>query len=408
MKLKFYFKRSFYTAIIFSFLCLANAEAQSLPRPEKAMLKLIDQNMKAAARQYKYLRSILPTGEIPRSIANGKLQTTTSGNWVSGFFPGSLFYLFSQTRDNSLCDEAEKILITLEKEQNNKSTHDLGFMMYCSFGNALKIKDNDHYKTVLINSAKSLLSRFNPTVGCIKSWDWTNKDDYPVCIDNMMNLELLCWATYITHDSSFYKAAVSHTDQTLKNHFRPDYSSYHIVVYDRLTGAIKKKRTGQGFSDESAWARGQAWALYGLTTMYRETKDGRYLDQARHIADFILNNPNLPADKIPYWDYNAPDMPNALRDASSAAIMASALIELSRYEQDKGKADRDLEAAAEMIKSLSKPRYMAKVGTNEGFLLKHSVGSMVNHEEIDEPVTYADYYFIEAMTRYVQLNKEGK
>jgi uncharacterized protein YyaL (SSP411 family) len=220
----------------------------------------------------------------------------------------------------------------------------------------------------------------------------------------MMNLELLFEETKATGDSSFYKIAVTHANTTMKNHFRPDYSSYHVLNYDASTGAVKEKKTAQGYANESAWARGQAWGLYGYTVCYRETKDVRYLQQAQHIAAFILKNPNLPADKIPYWDFNVPDIPNALRDASAAAIMASALIELSRYA--KGKETREyLQVAETIIKNLSAPAYKAAAGTNGGFILQHGVGHKPANSEVDVPLTYGDYYFIEACKRFKELSK---
>jgi hypothetical protein len=287
----------------------------------------------------------------------------------------------------------------LAKEQFNTHTHDLGFMMYCSFGNANKIEPKPEYKQILINSAKSLSTRFNPTVGCIKSWD-SKPGDYLVIIDNMMNLELLFWATRETGDSSYYKIAVTHANTTMKNHFRPDFSSYHVINYDAQTGAVKEKKTAQGFANESAWARGQSWGLYGYTVMYRETHDKKYLDQAQNIAHFILTNPNLPADKIPYWDYNASNIPNALKDASAASVMASALLELCRYSDTK-KGQQYFDVAQTILKTLSAPPYMAAAGTNGGFILQHSVGHFPAGTEIDVPLTYADYYFIEAMQRYL-------
>jgi hypothetical protein len=277
-------------------------------------------------------------------------------------------------------------------------------MMYCSFGNANRIKPSAEYKEILLNSAKSLSTRFNPTVGCIKSWDSKNPSDFLVIIDNMMNLELLFEETKATGDSSYYKIAVTHANTTMNNHFRPDYSSYHVLNYDMNTGAVKEKKTAQGFANESAWARGQAWGLYGYTVCYRETRDVRYLQQAQHIAEFILKNPNLPADKIPYWDFNAPDIPNALRDASAAAVMASALIELSQYTKNKdAKEYRDV--AATIIKNLSAPEYKAAIGTNGGFILQHGVGHKPANSEVDVPLTYGDYYFIEACKRYKELVK---
>jgi uncharacterized protein YyaL (SSP411 family) len=220
----------------------------------------------------------------------------------------------------------------------------------------------------------------------------------------MMNLELLFWATRVTGDSSYAKIAITHANTTMKNHFRPDYSSYHVVIYNPKTGAVQQRKTAQGYADESAWARGQAWGLYGYTLMYRETKNKKYLDHANHIANFILHNPNLPADKIPYWDFNAPNIPNALRDASAGAVTASALLELCRY-TDKNNGQLYFKTAQTIITNLSGSCYKAAPGTNGGFILQHSVGHMPQKTEIDVPLTYADYYFVEAMTRYKNLSK---
>ena len=369
------------------------------------LFQVIEKNFKDGAEQYKLMMKELPADSFPRTYnpITGKLVTSNSGWWCSGFYPGTLLYLYEQTKDAALYAEAVRIMKQLEKEKNNTSTHDLGFMMFCSFGNANRLVPTPAYKDILLSSAKSLATRFNPTVGAIKSWDG-KANEYLVIIDNMMNLELLFWATKISGDSSFYKIAVTHANTTIKNHFRPDYSSYHVVNYNTQTGEVQQRRTAQGYADESAWARGQAWGLYGFTVMYRETKDRKYLDQANHIAQFILNHPNLPADKIPYWDFNAPGIPNALRDASAGAIMASALLELSNY-ADENSAARYFDVAQIILQSLSSPQYKAAVGTNGGFILKHSVGHLPQQSEVDVPLTYADYYFVEAMRRYKEYKK---
>jgi unsaturated chondroitin disaccharide hydrolase len=393
-------------ALLITIAWAGGAGAQSRHfKTDKKLEAQIGQTFKRAAAQYKLLADSLPPNRFPKSYdsTTHKLETSNSGWWCSGFYPGTLFYLYQQTHQPQLFAEANRMLKVLEPEQYNKGTHDLGFMMYCSFGNAQKVEPYAANKEVLINSAKSLSTRFDPKVGCIKSWD-SKKPEYLVIIDNMMNLELLFWATHVTGDSSFYKIAVTHANTTMKNHFRPDYSSYHVVVYNPQTGEVQQKRTAQGYADESAWARGQAWGLYGYTVMYRETHDRKYLQQAQHIASFILNNPNLPADKIPYWDFNAPNIPNALRDASAAAVMASALLELCQY-ADAPNATTYFNTAQTIIKNLNKPPYLAKAGTNGGFILKHSVGHMPNKTEIDVPLTYADYYFVEAMGRYLRLGK---
>ena len=383
---------------------MAQKPARLQPKP--ALIRLIDGNMRQASNQYKVLMSKVPADRLPKTYyaMQDRLETSDSKWWTSGFFPGTLFYLYEFSHDTSLLHEATKRLRLLENEQFNKGTHDLGFMMYCSFGNARHALNTKDYDDILLNSARSLSTRFNPTVGCIKSWD-NNKWQYPVIIDNMMNLELLLWATHVSGDSSFYRIAVTHANTTMKNHYRPDYSSFHVVNYDTATGAVLGRVTAQGFSDSSAWARGQAWGLYGYTMMYRGTHDPRYLAQAENIAHFILTNPNLPADKVPVWDYNAPEGQRALRDASAGAIMASALIELSRYASPE-KGREYLDVAEQIIVTLSSSNYHAIVGSNGGFILKHSVGHLPAKSEVDVPLTYADYYFVEAMLRYKQLGEK--
>ena len=367
--------------------------------------KWIGQNLQGATKQYKELMQKIPADVMPESFQNGNLITCNSSSWVAGFYPGTLLYLYEATGDKTIYDEALKKIVLMDEQQYNKQTHDLGFMMYCSYGNLYRLSPLGKHKEILLNSARSLSTRFNPKVGCIRSWGRSDDTtEFRVIIDNMMNLELLMWATKVTGDSSFYNIAVTHANTTLQNHFRPDYSSYHVVVYNPRTGAVIKKETAQGAFDESAWARGQSWGLYGYTMMYRYTKDKKYLNQAQRIASFILNNPNLPSDKIPYWDYNAPGIPNAQRDASAGAIMASALIELSGYSND-NLSKKYLGTASTILRTLSSSEYKAAIGTNGGCLLMHSVANMNKNAEVDAPLPYADYYYTEAMYRYKKLLK---
>lgn len=367
---------------------------------EDVLAKKIDDTLLVASKQYEHLMQILPEGRYPKTYhaKEDKLETSRSGWWCSGFYPGSLIYLNENAENPVFQKEIERVLADLKQEQFNTTTHDLGFMMYCSFGNAERLNPSKENKDILMNSAKSLASRFNDTVGCIKSWDSSN-DDYLVIIDNMMNLELLFWASKHSNDRKYYDIAVTHADSTMKHHFRKDGSSYHVLNYNKNDGSVKQKRTAQGYSDESAWARGQAWGLYGYTVMYRETKDQKYLDQANKIAGFVLNHPNMPKDMVPYWDFNAPNIPDALRDSSAGAIMASALLELKHY-VDSDLANTYNTAAKTMISTLTSEEYIAKNGTNGGFLLKHGVGHIPEKSEIDVPLTYGDYYLIEAMLRY--------
>lgn len=379
-----------------------NAQGSNF-KTNATLQKTINQNFIVGASQYKLMKQELPPDRFPKTFEKGKLQTSGSEWWCSGFYPGSLLYLYEETRDTALYNEAIRILGVLEKEKLNTRTHDLGFMMYCSFGNANRIAPKPEYKDILLTSAKSLSTRFNSTVGCIKSWDG-KPSEFLVIIDNMMNLELLFWATRVSGDSSFYKIAVTHANTTMQHHFRPDYSSYHVINYNSETGAVQQKRTAQGNADSSAWARGQAWGLYGYTVMYRETKNKKYLEQANNIAHFLLNHPALPADKIPYWDFDAPGIPSALRDASAASIIAAALLELCTY-TDAAKSKTYFTAAETILRTLSNKQYTAAIGTNGGFILQHGVGHMPNKTEVDVPLTYGDYYFIEAMMRYKRMKR---
>lgn len=364
---------------------------------------------------------------FPRTLDSaGNVKGTDVWDWTGGFFAGSLWNIYEYSKDPKWEAAAIKWTEALEEGKFLTQHHDIGFVMYCSYGNAIKnLKDTakiNAYNKILIQSGESALTRFNPKVGLIKSWNskmsWDKKTlwNYPVIIDNMMNLEMLFYVSKLTGDDKYKKVAISHADQTMKYHFRPDYSTYHVVDYDTTSGKVLHQQTNQGFADNSTWSRGQAWAVYGYTVMYRETKDPKYLATAEHAADFFLNHANLPEDKIPYWDFNVnqegykPDWAYDSkrfdvihRDASAAAVIASALLELSGYAQEKGKTY--LDAAEQILKSLSSDEYLAKKGTNGGFLLLHSVGSMPHNSEIDVPLTYADYYFLEALNRYRELKK---
>ena len=332
----------------------------------------------------------------PRTIENGNLKLVPAKDWTSGLFAGELWMLYAYTHKPEWKAKAEDFTAREEKEKLNGGTHDMGFKIYCSYGTGYQLTKDAAYKDVIIQSAKTLSTRFNPKVGCIRSWDHHKEQwGYPVIIDNMMNLELLFAATRLTGDSSFYKIAVSHANTTMKNHFRPDYSSYHVVDYDTATGKVVKRNTHQGYADESAWARGQGWALYGYTMCYRETKNVAYLRQAENVAKFILHHPNLPADKIPYWDFNAPGIPNEPRDASAAGVIASGLLELAKYSKNKKEY---ITVANTILQNLTK-NYRSPIGANKGFILLHSTGSKPANSEVDVPLNYGDYYYLEALLR---------
>lgn len=373
-----------------------------------------EQQLKFMLKDAKYRKDLA----FPRTInAEGKMVTTDMYDWTPGFFPGSLWYAYEYTKDKQLKEQAVTWTEKLEPLKDFTRHHDLGFMVYCSYGNAYRITGNTAYRDILVQAARSLSTRFNKATGSIKSWNgfksWHGNKIYnfPVIIDNMMNLELLFFASKTTGDTSFRHIAVSHAEHAMQNQVRPDYSSYHVVCYDTLTGKVLARETAQGYADNSTWSRGQAWGIYGFTMVYRETKDPRFLRTAEGMADWFLDHKNLPEDKIPYWDFNVQEpgftpgvnsnanrVTTRYRDASAAAITASALFELAGY--TKGKEDKYRKAAIKILHSLASPAYRAPEGKNGNFMLMHSVGSIPHNSEIDVPLVYADYYFVEALQRY--------
>ena len=329
----------------------------------------------------------------------GKMKLCVVKDWTSGFFPGSLWYAYELTGNDSLKTEAIEYTNLLNPVRYYRGTHDLGFMINCSYGNALRLTNNDTIAAVMRETADNLCSRFNEGIGCIRSWDFGTWN-FPVIIDNMMNLDLLFTVSKLTNDDKYKNVAITHANTTMKNHFRPDYTSWHVVSYNN-DGTIERKQTWQGKNDDSAWSRGQGWGVYGYTACFRETKDSTYLEFARNIADMIMSRVKTD-DAIPYWDYMAPVTPETPRDASAAAVTASALLELSTFVAD---GQKYFDYAEKILKSLSSDAYLAKPGTNGGFILMHSTGSLPNGSEIDVPLNYADYYYLEALKRYMDLKQ---
>ncbi len=379
--------------IAFLFILVATALSSCDPKTEVPTSDLD----KAASKMLTYIESLpLDSLKIPRSLEDD--QSMIAGNsrqWTSGFFPGTLWQLYDHSKDAKLKEAAENWSAFIEKEKYDDHTYDLGFKLNSSFGKAYVITDKDEYKDVVVSASETLIQRFNPDIGSIRSWDW-NADiwQFPVIIDNMMNLEMLFDATRFTGDSSFHKIAEQHALTTNANHYRPDNSCFHVVDYDTITNVSRLKTTHQGYSDESAWSRGQAWGLYGFTVAYGRTQNPIFLDRAQKSAQYIFNHPNMPEDKVPYWDYNAPGIPNEPRDASAAAVIASGLLELMKY--DDVNKDQYLGWVDEILASLGSETYQSDISP---FLLLHSTGSVPGKFEVDKPLVYADYYYIEALLR---------
>lgn len=407
---------------------------------------IIQENVDYAKSQLTYLIEAAEEGDtlrIPSTFKNGAIEFVPTDDWVSGFFAGTLWYMYELTGDEYYAQLAQKHTEILHDIQFLEWHHDVGFMVYDSYGNGRRLKNIEAYDTVLVNTAKSLSTRFRPAAGILQSWNTDNPAhwqsyrgwDCPVIIDNMMNLELLFKVSEMTGDDTYKNIAISHADKTLANHYRDDFSTYHVVDYDDETGEVRNQHTAQGIANGSRWARGQAWSIYGFTVAYRFTQDEKYLQRAKDVANYLLVvEDNMPEDLVPLWDFDIVEYANNLpqdeflypnlkdkdlpkqyteiRDVSSAAIIASALYELYWHTKDefyKEKADK-------MIESLSSDEYRAELGTNGGFILKHSVGSLPhsllnieagrpNDHNIDVPLNYADYYFLEALIRKGRVEK---
>ncbi len=329
----------------------------------------------------------------------GKRRLCPMSDWTSGFFPGSLWYAYELTGDDSIKAQAIRFTNKLNVVRYMKNTHDVGFMAYCSYGNAMRLAPNDTIKQLLVETADNLCDRFDQNIGCIRSWDFGTWN-FPVIIDNMMNLDLLYNVSKMTGNKKYADIATRHARTTMANHFRPDYTCWHVVSY-KPDGTVERKQTHQGKSDDSSWSRGQGWAVYGYTLCYKETGDTTFLKQAVNVADMIMRR-TTTKDAVPYWDFDAPVMDDTPRDASAAAVIASAFIDLSLLAED-GK--KYFDHAEKILKSLSGKDYLANKGNNAGFILKHSTGSLPHGSEIDTPLNYADYYYLEAILKYLKAKK---
>ena len=392
-------------------VCGACSQATKETDVVKDSFDFAGQQLKYAFTQIDSAKASMPEEQLkrkpvsPRTIEdNGALRLVASRDWTSGFFPGELWYMYEYTQDDFWKKQAQAFTANIEDQKTNGGTHDMGFKMYCSFGNGYRLTNDANYKNILLESAATLITRYKPTIGCIRSWDHSrDKWQCPVIIDNMMNLELLFWAARNGGERRLYDMACEHADTTMKYQFRKDYSCYHVAVYDTITGHFIKGVTHQGLSDNSMWARGQAWAIYGYTMVYRETGEVRFLNFARKVADAYLSR--LPEDLIPYWDFDAPDLSSGEpKDASAAAITASALLELSTYVTERDSSHYYYDQAEKMLEMLSSSAY--KAGDTKYAFLLHSVGHMPRGGEVDASIIYADYYYLEALIRFKRLQEK--
>lgn len=387
---------------ILSLFLLSCSQQKPLSEAQKIQF-YEDQLQSSVTKAIAYLDEVsIDSTAIPRSLQeDGSLHGTESRAWTSGFYPGQLWQLYEYSQEEELKQAVDKWTSFIEKEKFDTHTHDLGFKVYCSFGQGYRLTQNEAYKQVILQASETLIQRYDEKIGSIRSWDF-NSDiwQFPVIIDNMMNLEMLFAATRFSGDSTYYKIAYQHALTTLENHIREDYSSYHVIDYDTLSGEVRLRQTHQGYSDASSWSRGQAWSLYGFSMTYRETGDKRFLEQAKGVAEFFYTHERMPEDMIPYWDFDAPHIPNEPRDASAAAIAACGLLMLCDWVPEE--KERYMSWADKSLGMLCSPAYEA---TEAPFLLQHSVGSVPGSFEVDVPIVYADYYFIEALMKRATMAK---
>lgn len=388
---------------------------------KESMKEVSDRVFDVALSQYALLDAGLGEGQYAKTYENGELKTSGLKWWCSGFPAGTMWYIYEYTQDPDMLSLALKHTDRMADILDYPTHHDIGFQVNNSYGHAYRLTGDDAYLPLIYAAAQRLSARMNPVCGVTRSWD-AEGGVYPVIIDNMMNLELLENASKLFEDPGLDIVARTHANTTMKNHFRDDYTCYHLLDYNPETGEVMVKRTVQGYADETCWSRGEAWALYGYTMMFRETGLEPYLEQAEHVAEYILSV--LPEDGIPYWDFNAPGTPCALpadakgcpevydwkegepvkRDASAAAIMASAFVDLSRLTADPAASKTYIATAEKMLRTLASPEYLCQKGDNGGFLVKHCVGNLHGGKngptEVDVPLTYADYYFVEALVKF--------
>jgi unsaturated chondroitin disaccharide hydrolase len=388
-------KLFFYTLCsLILFFLLISCDSQSQDSKEKGDMKTLSKSVLdlAVAKYTRSAEAKNPADGYPRNIPEGtQWSTTGAGGWTSGFYPGILWYLYQYNSSDALKTEAQRWTIGLES-QKTAGTHDVGFMINNSFGHGYRIGKIDVYKQTVLDAAAHLASRFNPAVGATKSWEWSDKWKYPVIVDNMMNLEMLFWAANNGGSAELKNIAVTHAETTLREHVRPDGGTFHVVDFDPQTGKAVQKCTHQGFADSSTWARGQAWGIYGFTMTYRETKQKKFLDTAEKLAGYFIER--LPKDYVPYWDFQAPNIPNEPRDASAGAIAACGMLELAQHTGNQTYRT----TAEKILKSLASDSYMVQ-NVDYPALLQHSTGSFPGNSEIDMPIIYAEYYFVEAMLK---------
>ncbi|MCK4733831.1 MAG: glycoside hydrolase family 88 protein [Methanophagales archaeon] len=325
--------------------------------------------------------------DFPHITENGKWTTTEDGYWTGGFWVGMLLLVYKITGDERYKAEAYNWAKRLENRKNDK-TFDLSFLFYPSFVLGYDITGDRYFRKVALEAAETLSTLFHEKASFVY-----NKIDEKIgrtIIDAMPDLQLLWWAYEETGGERFYEVARTHSMRTVDEFIRDDYSTVHVIDFDLETGELQRKITVQGYSDDSCWSRGQAWAIYGFTLAYKHTRDELFLRTAEKLAEYFIKN--LPEDYVPYWDFNDPK--KELRDSSAAAIASSGLLDLSALSGKKGFRD----VAINILSSLC-DNYLCE--EEKDGILKHGCFHKPEEKGADESLIWGDYYFIEAIMKMI-------
>ncbi|HEY65422.1 MAG TPA: glucuronyl hydrolase [Caldilineae bacterium] len=337
---------------------------------------------------------------FPQATEHGRWRYTEDGGWTGGFWPGRLWLAYLVTEEGRYATAAREWCVRLAPREFDTTTHDLGFLFYPSYVTGYRLTDERALRYGALAAAETLTRRFNPKGNFIQAWgplDDPRRRGRTI-VDTMMNLDLLFWATTQTGENRFSDIAVRHARTCQTHHVRPDGSTAHVYDFNPDTGEPIGQNTHQGYSPTSCWSRGQAWAIYGFTTCYRRTGDEAFLATARKLADWFIAH--LPEDHVPYWDFNAPDIPNEVRDSSAAAIAACGLLDLAIAAGE----PRYREAGLEILTSLA-THYTSRDHPEEEGILLHATGAKPLGREIDVSLTYGDYYFVEGLLRILEPEK---
>lgn len=388
-------------AVCMSLACVAPATAVA-SLPEAGFYSQVRSAQSYAKARVLSTEKRTPKARYTYYSRNGAWETRAANGWISGFLPGELWLDYQLTGDSWWRTRATARQASLGSLHLSSAETDLGFRYFSSYARGYRLTGDKRLRTVALRAAKYQAARYGPSVGLVRSRNTAS--DYHVIMDDMMNLQILWWGARNGGSKYWRSVAHQHALNTARDFIRPDGSTYHLVIYDPATGAVKQKTTSQGYSADSMWSRGQAWAIHGFATAYRETGDPVLLDAARRVSDRFLAD--VPPDMVPYWDFRAPNIPDEPRDSAAAAIAASGLIDLATTDPSAENRLRYGDAAKAILASLGSPAYLS-VGSGDPAVLRHGTMSYWGGTA-DVGQSFGDYFFLEAMLRSRRLPVTGQ